>query len=897
MSRLYPPIIEGTIPAFGGTTLVVPFSLNRAVTTSEISTVRLKIKTVNGILKETVTASELLLTGDCYAKFTLNPNNYTVGQFYKVQIAFVKGDARKNQREEVGYYSTVGVVKYTTAPTVTIEGLKFGDINPHNYYYTGVYTQAKYDDNGRILGYGDTTEKLYSYRFVISDSTGAIIDDTGEILHNSTKDVLSYETSEEYCFAKDIKANESYFICFIATTVNGMVASSQKYRITQNRSIRPEIDIELIATLDEGSGFIDLTIGECSSELITGTFLLSRCSSRDEESWIEFKRFNLHAVQASTFSIKDCTVEHGEKYKYSIQQYNANKIYSERIVSNTVLVDFEDAFLFDGERQLRIRYNPQVTSFKTTHADQKTDTIGSKHPFIIRNGNMAYKEFPIGGLISYRMDEDNHMFMPQKQLGIEMSSNDLTSENIIAERVFKLSVLDWLNDGKPKLFRSPSEGNYIVRLMNVSMSPQTALGRMLHSFTATAYEIATFSPESLATFKIIDATESLEEQMQWSSVYLPDLFAEYNMDNKGNVIKPASPIPVQLNSSQRRAYSVKFTDMPPGSFVYIGDNENSEQIMIGATGAFMAESEKGFAYIGTDSRFLQQGMCTYGYKAKTITMFNSVNALKLRDVPCRQFIGNTELANQESILKSLEDERTEVTAVSMVRFFKRPVNYFYIDYTGGDSQKELEAFLKSPDLVLYSDMDCKVPVEDLTSCDELATYQLRLKRTNKKYVHIMGEQYYVDRNNSMFSPYLDYYIDGKVLARGGRINIYPITLDMYDVKIDGNPINLSETERYDLSDPESFTDIAPGNGLITEIGYSSQIIEYSFEDAKQNPDLNSLMIKYQDSVEKYWATVQNPDATIETVRGAKVTMDNHYLNYLNALKVAIKEYKEAFGVI
>ena len=161
----------------------------------------------------------------------------------------------------------------------------------------------------------------------------------------------------------------------------------------------------------------------------------------------------------------------------------------------------------------------------------------------------------------------------------------------------------------------------------------------------------------------------------------------------------------------------------------------------------------------------------------------------------------------------------------------------------------------------------------------------------------MGEQYYVDKNNSMFSPYLDYYIDGKVLARGGRINIYPITLDMYDVKIDGNPINLSETERYDLSDPEAFTDIAPGNGLITEIGYSSQIIEYSFEDAKQNPDLNALMIKYQDSVDKYWATVQNPDATIETVRGAKVTMDNHYLNYLNALKVAIEEYKEAFGVI
>jgi hypothetical protein len=51
------------------------------------------------------------------------------------------------------------------------------------------------------------------------------------------------------------------------------------------------------------------------------------------------------------------------------------------------------------------------------------------------------------------------------------SKTDLTSENFMSERYFKLSVLDWLTDGKPKLFRSASEGNYIVRLLNVSLSP------------------------------------------------------------------------------------------------------------------------------------------------------------------------------------------------------------------------------------------------------------------------------------------------------------------------------------------------------------------------------------------------------------------------------------------
>jgi hypothetical protein len=62
------------------------------------------------------------------------------------------------------------------------------------------------------------------------------------------------------------------------------------------------------------------------------------------------------------------------------------------------------------------------------------------------------------------------------------SKTDPTAENYYKERQFKLEALEWLSDGKPKLFRSAAEGNYIVRLMNVSLSPVDSLGRMLHNF-------------------------------------------------------------------------------------------------------------------------------------------------------------------------------------------------------------------------------------------------------------------------------------------------------------------------------------------------------------------------------------------------------------------------------
>ena len=57
--------------------------------------------------------------------------------------------------------------------------------------------------------------------------------------------------------------------------------------------------------------------------------------------------------------------------------------------------------------EIKIKYNPKVSSFKNTLLENKIDTIGGKHPFIFRNGNVSYKEFPLGGLISYLEDPEN----------------------------------------------------------------------------------------------------------------------------------------------------------------------------------------------------------------------------------------------------------------------------------------------------------------------------------------------------------------------------------------------------------------------------------------------------------------------------------------------------------
>jgi len=90
---------------------------------------------------------------------------------------------------------------------------------------------------------------------------------------------------------------------------------------------------------------------------------------------------------------------------------------------------------------------------------------------------------------------------------------DLLSDNIMSERYFKLKVLEWLNDGKPKLFRSPGEGNYIVRLMNSSLMPIDSLGRMLHNFQCTAYEMADYTYDNLIKFGIVKIVDLPNEAL------------------------------------------------------------------------------------------------------------------------------------------------------------------------------------------------------------------------------------------------------------------------------------------------------------------------------------------------------------------------------------------------
>lgn len=524
MAKLYPPYLDGTVPSFytsdrfiegaNITQITIPFALNKAVGKQDICGFALKIKTIQtNILLGTFTtinSEDYDMSVDCSVTFDISSLNLAVGQFYKVQLAFI------NKNLVIGYYSTTAVTKYTTKPLISINGLNANQTNNHLYNYTGVYSQKG----------GDTTEKMYSSRFTLYDSYGSLVSDSGEVIHHTYNDESSEEAHEEFTVTKELKPNQSYYMYYTVTTNNGLIAQSSRYRIIKSNTVSPDLNVTLKAELNYEEGYVNLLLinnritDTNNEQKVTGMFYIARAASNDGYAWQDIGNFTLQAQTPSKKLYKDYSVEQGVTYRYAVQQYNNYGLRSDRIETNAIVADFEDAFLYDGVRQLKIKYNPKVASFKRDIMEQKTDTIGSQFPFIFRNGNVSYHEFPISGLISYLGDE-NQEFLTLEDLGLEYPTTQLESDNIAAERLFKLDVLKWLTDGRPKLFKSPSEGNYIVRLMDVSFSPIDTVGRMLHSFSATAYEIAAFNHNNLKDFNFVHV-ESDATQIRYSSVVIAD---------------------------------------------------------------------------------------------------------------------------------------------------------------------------------------------------------------------------------------------------------------------------------------------------------------------------------------------------------------------------------------
>ena len=122
-------------------------------------------------------------------------NKLTIGQFYKVQLAYI------NNAGVTGYYSTVGIMKYTAKPRVEISGFDTAMTNLNITEYIGAYYSLN-----------DPTEKVYEYRFDLFDADNNLIETSGWMLHNSYEDTSLTESIDKYILRYALKEDVTYKI-------------------------------------------------------------------------------------------------------------------------------------------------------------------------------------------------------------------------------------------------------------------------------------------------------------------------------------------------------------------------------------------------------------------------------------------------------------------------------------------------------------------------------------------------------------------------------------------------------------------------------------------------------------------------------------------------------------
>ena len=466
----------------------------------------------------------------------LKNNNFEYNQYYKIQLRFTSVYATNislalpqaisnwlNENESYfSEWSTVCLVRGISQPIVTIQNLS---PNIENYWdYSSTV-----DLIGRITySYFAETEYLKNYRIKLYNSNNELLTDSGDIISNDydTRNVINYT------FKYNFSEGEDYYFTFSYTTQN-LYSETLTYNIILVNDFTDILEAKLECIKDEENGRIGIRIlGEYNAKDFIGDIVFKRCSSKtDFTIWEDLKIISVTKISNLDYVLYDYTIESGVFYKYSAQKKNNKGNCGTSIkTKEPISIIFDYSFLTTSDRQLKLKFDNNISSFKHNLSQSITTTLGSRYPFIRKNGNTDYIQFPITCLISANQDEDNIFTSKEEIYGqwkyLYDDYNELNGINKFYdynyERKFRDLVLNWLNNNEVKLFRSPTEGNILIKITDVSLTPRQSLSRMLWEFSCTAYEIDECNFKNYEYYNIINKNNKTRidniERQSYSSI-------------------------------------------------------------------------------------------------------------------------------------------------------------------------------------------------------------------------------------------------------------------------------------------------------------------------------------------------------------------------------------------
>lgn len=529
---LYPPVINFAMPAFNyKDPIKVYFAISTYNTLSEIAqaqvTVRYQTNNANALNTTTypnkikccpiteVTPSDDATIAATAARYyiTIDPSDIITGNFdstmiYKVQVRFSTKSWSSTApisslASTASEWSTVCLIKPIQIPNFSIVGLE-EQVQIGSDEQASVILASLEPDFVGVYIPVTQTETLKYWRMKLYDSTQTnLLADSGQQVVNSYQNDngrISFQAQLKYTMSN----NAVYVLKFSIETKNGYT-DEKTYRFTAMASSTGNLEGLLTLTIDEDDGYAKVVL-QGNGSIVHTNITLRRTSSKSGFTvWEDIANKTIENATLD-WEFDDFTIQSGVFYQYGAQQRDNRGRRSAMIKSEQQMGQFEDAFLTEhGESvedavQLKIRYDMNISNSMVNVGEAKTDTIGSKYPFVRRNGNMYYHSFPFSFLITAYTD-DHHIFASESEIrdyqddlyAVAHGSNSLQvysgRYDYTYERDFRQKVEAFLYDNKVKLFRSLTQGNMLIKLMNITLTPKQELGRLLYSVDATAIEI------------------------------------------------------------------------------------------------------------------------------------------------------------------------------------------------------------------------------------------------------------------------------------------------------------------------------------------------------------------------------------------------------------------------
>lgn len=541
---LYPPIVESFYPAFVATpdaVCRVYFTLSKynnesftnvhVLVTKQESGLSVINKEKDDIVNNRYRATGIILNapyGEENGKYYVDIYNDDIvggwqpGWIYKIQIRLSEatytggiGQAAwvNAYADKFSEWSTSATTKSLGEVKISIPEFEFENAEGTADEYS--FLASDFDFTATFSAGNFDSETLYSYQVQLYDTGYNLLEDSGILYANQYYNPNQFS----YNFKYELTNNTSYILTISYETANKYTNSISLTGTIQYQEGDATTIVLLTAENDNENAdmssftsiFMEEEEGRVALKLYSATesknteLMIRRADCRDNfKTWTDIEHIIITGDVNSIPIVYDNTIESGVFYKYGIQKYTVDGDVITKgplnIIENPVMRNFNYSFLLgQNGQQLKLQFNNTLSNYKVNLNEAKSVTLGGVYPFITRNGATKFKTFSLGGLISFNMDE-NGLFLTRKQAykfdEIDALYNHYNNQqgisvyDYIFEKEFRDAVTEFLCDGKPKLFKSPTEGNILVRLMDVNLMPQQSLSRMIYNFSCTANEIA-----------------------------------------------------------------------------------------------------------------------------------------------------------------------------------------------------------------------------------------------------------------------------------------------------------------------------------------------------------------------------------------------------------------------